>query len=736
MRLFFRIAISLIVLAPFALHAMGHLSIRLVDQLEQLAYDARLLVTMPGSVDDRIVIVTVDERSLAVEGQWPWPRDKIARLVDTLFDRYGAKVVGFDVVFAEKDLSSGLHVLDKLAEGPMSDDAAFLEQLDALRPSLETDRIFADKLRGRPAVLGYFFRDDDNPSTGSLPLPAVEAEDHHTSIPFNEPTRYTGNLAVLQSSAPAGGFFDNPAIDSDGVYRRVPLLQQHDGALYESLALAVTRIALGSPPIRFVFHSGASGPRDGLDLDWLEIGDYRVPVDDETSVLVPYRGPQGRFPYVSATDVLSGVAPSYPLKGGIVLVGTSALGLRDVRVTPVGQSYDGVEVHANVISGILDERIKHHPRYVQGIEFVMLAVITAAVTIVVLFSSLIRATLTTLLLMVIIIAVNLQLWQRADFVVPVVPALLLAFSLYFFHMLYGFFAETRTKRMLSALFGQYVPPELVEEMGRNPAEISMDSESRDMTVLFSDVRGFTSIAEGLAPRELSALMNEFLTPMTRVIHRHRGTIDKYMGDAIMAFWGAPLEDPEHARHGLKAALEMQGALRALMPEFRRRGWPEVRIGIGVNTGPMRVGNMGSQFRMAYTVMGDAVNLGARLEGLTKQYGVPIAVGSKTVRAVPDFGFLELDRVRVKGKDKPEAVYEPIGSLADLDSELKTMISRHSSALKFYRAGDWDNAESMFFMLHQAFPDRLLFKIYLDRIAYYRSEPPEAEWDGVFVAQSK
>jgi adenylate cyclase len=253
-----------------------------------------------------------------------------------------------------------------------------------------------------------------------------------------------------------------------------------------------------------------------------------------------------------------------------------------------------------------------------------------------------------------------------------------------------------------------------------------------MTVMFTDVRGFTGIAEELPPRELSQLMNEFLTPMTRVIHRHRGTIDKYMGDAIMAFWGAPLDDEHHADNAVATAIEMTGALQELTTAFAQRGWPEIKIGIGINSGEMRVGDMGSQFRKAYTVMGDAVNLASRLEGLTKLYGVDIAVGEDTVKAVPGYQFMELDKVRVKGKDESVAIFTPLVPVSEVDSKLRQRLKLHRSALRAYRTRNWDQAESAFFQLQQSFPEEALYPIYLDRITHFRSVAPPDDWDGVFT----
>ena len=273
-------------------------------------------------------------------------------------------------------------------------------------------------------------------------------------------------------------------------------------------------------------------------------------------------------------------------------------------------------------------------------------------------------------------------------------------------------------------------------MAKDPEAFSLEGENRELTVLFSDVRGFTTISEGLEPKELTQLMNEYLTPMTHVIQHHRGTIDKYMGDAIMAFWGAPLEDPHHARHALQAAMDMFRSLELLRQDFAAKGWPPINIGIGINTGPMTVGNMGSEFRMAYTVMGDAVNLGSRLEGLTKQYGVNIIVSEFTRAQVPEFAFRELDLVRVKGKDKPVAIYEPVCAAGEEDAATKDELKLYREALKLFRARNWDLAELQFLNLQKRYPERYLYNVYLERLTYYREEPPGADWDGAFTFKTK
>jgi adenylate cyclase len=310
-------------------------------------------------------------------------------------------------------------------------------------------------------------------------------------------------------------------------------------------------------------------------------------------------------------------------------------------------------------------------------------------------------------------------------------------ALIIFSMAYGFFVEARGKRQITGLFGQYVPPELVDEMAKNPARFSMEPESREMTVLFSDVRGFTTISEGLEPKDLSSLMNEFLTTLTEVIYSHRGTIDKYMGDAIMAFWGAPVSSQDHARQGILAALAMHRKLAELQPRFESRNWPQIRIGVGLNTGRMHVGNMGSKVRLAYTVMGDAVNLASRLESLTKEYGAAIIVGETTRKlTAQDFIFRELDRVRVKGKLEPVAIYEPLGAIGQVDKRTLDELRLFNQAVKFYRGQDWDMAELQLLNLLKTAPESLLYRLYLERISLYRTTSPGKHWDGAFTFEHK
>ncbi len=752
-----RIVVGLFLVMLFVGHAADKwYRIPLVDRLEALAYDARLNLTMPDSLDERIVIVDIDEKSLRPreeggEGRWPWPRNRIALMVDQLFEKYDVAIVGFDVGFAEPDESSGLNVLRELAKTQFKGDERFQDALAQLEPQLSYDRLFAERIRQRPVVLGYYFSPEQRAAiSGVLPRPVLPPGTFAgKNIPFYQAHGYGANLPELVKAAIASGHF-NPLIDSDGVSRRVPMLSEYKGAYYEPLSLAVVRVLLAMseaskgtgktvslPQVVPGYPAQTFWQRGYQGLEWLQVGPVRIPVDDRAAALVPYRGKQGSFKYLSGADVIHGKAASADLKGKIVLVGTTAPGLFDLRATPVASVYPGVEIHANLIAGMLDQTIKQKPPYVLGAEIVLLLLAGVAMTLLLPLLTPLKQGLATAGVLVLVLGSNIAAFHQANLVLPIASGVLMILVLFTFSMAYGFFVEARGKRQITSLFGQYVPPELVDEMAKNPESFSMEPESREMTVLFTDVRGFTTISEGLEPKELSSLMNEFLTPLTEVIYSHRGTIDKYMGDAIMAFWGAPLPAADHARQGIRAALAMHRKLAELQPYFRSRNWPEIRIGVGLNTGRMSVGNMGSQIRLAYTVMGDAVNLAARLEGITKEYGAAIIVGETTRELTAhDFVFRELDRVRVKGKLEPVAIYEPLGLAGEVDRRTLDELKLFNQAIKLYRAQEWDLAELQLINLLQAAPNSRIYQVYLDRIGTYRTQPPGRNWDGAFTFEHK
>ncbi len=728
-----RICVGLALVALFILNNLGVVRLGIIRQMELWSYDQRLLITMPGGVDDRIVIVDIDEKSLAQVGRWPWSRTVVARLVDQLFDRYKVAVVGFDVVFAEPDTSSGIRVLDSLARHELKDDRGFTTVLARDRRKLDYDALLASRLKGRPVVLGYYFsHDTGGPArkSGLLPppvLPPGGLAGGEAAVPVE--TGYGANIPILQEAAGMAGHF-NPDPDRDGVTRRVPLLQEYRGAYYEALSLAVLRTLYGLPRLQPVFpHSGSR------QLEWLQAADMRIPVDDTGAALIPYRGRQGSFTYLSAADVLNGTVKKGQLDGAIVLVGTTAPGLMDLRSTPVSAVYPGVEIHANMIAGMLDNSIRHAPSYAQAAELVILLLAGGLLSVVLPLLGPLTALGFSALLAASVLIGNLAAWQHS-LVLPLAATLIMISLLYLANATWGFLSETRAKRQITGLFGQYVPAQIVTTMSKDPEHFTMAAEEREMTVLFTDVVGFTSISERLSPQELATFMNEYLTAMTAIIYQHGGTVDKYIGDAIMAFWGAPLPDPEHALHAVRAAQAIRSRMVTLQQEMTVQGFPAIKIGIGINTGLMRVGNMGSTYRVAYTAMGDAVNLASRLEGLTRQYDTWIIAGQESRNRVPGVVWRELDLVRVKGKREPVAIFEPCGEEADLAKEYGDDITMFNTMVVAYRQQDWDRAETLLDRLIERKPDRHLYLLYRQRIRQFRADPPPPDWDGVCTFTTK
>jgi adenylate cyclase len=730
-----RIGLGVGLVLFFLIHEAEWKEFRPLTQLELWAYDARVRLFLPKTRDPRVVILDIDEKSLNAEGHWPWGRDKLALMIRQLFEKYQIRVVGFDVAFAESDPSSGLPVLESIAKGELKENADFQGFLKRARASLDYDQLFADEMKKWPVVLGVLLGGKEEKS-GVLPPPVFEVNSlSNAEYRYFTASGYSGNIPVLQAAATATGHL-YPALDQDGITRTVPMFMRVGNGFYESLSLAVLRIYLGNVPVNLEADTVKSG---GVTQGWIRfirVGDQvRMPLDYKMGALIPYRD-QGGYRYVSATDVLRGNIGADELKDKIVIVGTSAQGLVDVRATPIREDLPGVEVHANLVTGALDNTIKFRPPEVLAISVLTILLIGLPLAVIMPRLSALAATVVIVVIFAIVLGSNLWAWQTKNFVLPIAGALLMLVGLYFLNMAYGFFAEARSRRLITGLFGTYVPKEIVEEMAKNPGVYSMRGESREMTVLFSDVRDFTSISEGLTPEGLKDLMNTYLTKMTESIQEKRGTVDKYIGDAIMAFWGAPVPDAEHAKHSLECALAMQKALRELDPVFVKKGWPVLHIGVGLNCGTMSVGDMGSRFRRSYTVMGDSVNLASRLEGLTKEYGVGILVSENIVKQAPAFIYREVDKVRVKGKLEGIAIFEPVGRQGEVGDHAVEGVDRFHKALEHYRKQRWDEAERLLKNLAYASPETKLYKLYLDRIAYFRATPPGANWDGVFVFTTK
>ena len=604
---------------------LGHWSWPPAERLDRWLVDARLRSAQPAP-DDRIVIIDIDERSLAEVGRWPWSRATLAELLDRLNERGRPSAIGFDVVFAEPERDA----------------------------HDEADRLFGAAVGRAPVVLGYYFSSDrGGRRSGMLPPPVFAARAlGETPVRLTSWNGYGANVAPIARAAP-GGFF-NPVVDSDGLVRALPLLAEHDGRIYESLAVALLRRHLRDASL-------------ALDGERLRLrgrdGEVTIPVSAGLTALVPFGGKggpaAGRFRYVSAVDVLRGEAPWDLLAGRIVVVGTSAPGLTDLRATPVSEVFPGVEIHASLIAGALDGRIQQRLPDAAHLAAVPVALVGLALSFAMPALGAIGVTVLAVLAASTLLAGAGIAWANLGQVVPIAAGLLLVLALGVLNLATGYLFEGRARRSIAERFGEYVSPALVERMSHDPQRYRvMHGENRELTIVFADIRGFTRIAETMQPEALREYLNEFLTAMTEVIHRYNGTVDKYIGDAVMAFWGAPVEDALHADHAVAAALAIQDEVQRLNVRFAERGLPPVSVGVGVNTGTVAVGDLGSKVRRAYTVIGDAVNLASRLEGVTKEFNVPVVVGEATVRRAQGHSFQPLGQIRVAGRQEGVLVYVP------------------------------------------------------------------------------
>ena len=716
--------------------ALGGLDLGALRAGDRWLADVRLRLLAPQQPDSTVVIIDIDERSVAAHGRWPWRRSLLAEVLAQTAGPGGARLVGLDLLMAEPDNSAGLGAVDSLSRLAAADHDAKLQQaLAALRQQLDDEGQLVAVLQRYPVVLGFHLSNEPGAARiGQLPAPWLPASLLGAqAAPLPHWSGHGGNLAHLQAAASLGGGHLNALVDSDGQVRRVPLLVAHDGGLHPTLALVMARALLAAPITAPTTKPAVAAPAQaapsaapsaattadptaaptaapaaagqaaasaaapavqpsaalGVELAfepangplralWLRgpLGQLRVPVDAQGAVLVPYSTAAEPFKRYSAADLLANQLPPDALRGKVVLVGVSAPGLVDQRATPVDDVMQGTLVHAHLLAGLLQsvQGAQNPHGAIPGRLLVVpdSAALIEATTLLALGGLLLWALprlrlwqgglLVAALLLAVLLAQALA-WRQWGWVLPLASSLLLPLLLLALQALLAYRQATGARQQLAQLFGQYVPPELVAEMGLAPNRYTMRSRSAELTVLFADVQGFSAVAERMAPAELGAMMNLLFSHLTDVVLAHRGTLDKYIGDAVMAFWGAPLDDPEHARHAVAAALAMRARLPALHAEMASHGWPALAIHIGINTGQVVVGDMGSRHRRAYTVMGDAVNLAARLQALASRHALGLVLGDSTWRALA-LGSqaplcLALGAMDVKGRDAPVLAWHPL-----------------------------------------------------------------------------
>jgi len=725
----FKIGCLAILAACLVFYTFGNHKPALLTALDNRVADAMFRWRGPVKTTGSVVIIDIDEKSLREIGQWPWPRNIVAQLIRRILDEE-PRVVGLDIVFAEQDRTSPIRYVDELQR-------IFNVKLPSLNPAVAPEMLNHDLALGRavaagPTILGYAFQlyDDGLKVPQDLPFPSCRINVHPATTPFRDLAlikAYRGVLNIMDVAQGRSEGFFNVFPDPSGTIRKVPLLMMLDDIPYPSLALEMYRVGMDQNDIAIHASHQVKTPETGLL--GIAVGERYIPTDDNGQLAVNFRGPAKTFPYLPAVDILLG-QHRLALKDKYVLIGGSASGLFDLVATPFANLYSGVEVHASIIDNMVAGDPFSHDIFSEiGWTYALIIVGGILLSFILSYSGPLLGGLGGLLIIAAALFGNYQLFFLKQTLVGVVYPFL-SFLLIFLAVSVGnYFYEGREKSFIRGAFGHYVSPRVVSQLIDNPAKLSLKGEQKNLTVVFSDIRGFTTISEQMSSEQLSIFMNEYLTTMSNCIIDHGGTVDKFIGDAIMAIWGAPLDDRDHAIHALQAAMNMMAQLKETRQDYARRGLPVIDIGIGINTGMMSVGNFGSHARFDYTVMGDNVNLASRLEGANKDYGTHVIISEFTRAQLGDQFFCRfIDKVRVKGKNKAVNIYEPLVEGMP-DTALIKEVEAFESAVADYRNQKFIRAKDVIEALYRNNPLRL-YAIYLQRIGNYLKSPPPADWDGV------
>ena len=761
------VAVTIVGLVLFAYSGIGgnqNAGFLFLQDIEQRTLDVRFALRGKRPSDPRIVIVGIDDKTLQTIGSFPLPRNNYALLVQQL-KQGGASVIAFDETFPTAASSEALDVLARLRSEIATSARANRQTTQQLRNKVQQleqqsdyDAQFAATLKDAGnVVLGHRFGNEGSDAklaeayynivwAKSFPQ-VIKAKSGNHDFNLDRAwvqaggTVYAGveaNLPKLAEAAASYGFF-NIAQDADGTVRHALLvIRYQDQDFFPSLALQVLRQYENIPDQQIAAYIAADG------LERIQFGNHELHPWQDGTALINYVGPYRSYPHYSMIDVIQGKLPADAFRDKIIFVGPTALGLGDLRTTPFKQdsAYMGVEINANILDNLLHTAEPGRTFLIRGFneEIVdIVFIILFGLGLGSLFGRTRPLTATVMVLAALaaffgFVYFGFAHWGRwYSFVVPAATLVASYASITSFRVI----TEERDKRKIRRTFSQYLSPGVIALIEKDPNEyIRPGGEVKDLTVMFSDIRDFTTLSEGLTPDELVNLLNQYLSAMTDILFRNLGTLDKYIGDAIMAFWGSPFPQPDHAARACTCALEMIASLEKLNQKWVEQGGRPIAIGIGLNTGPVNVGNMGSDKRLAWTVMGDNVNLASRLEGMTKQYRSRIIISESTYDQVADqFVAREVDRIRVKGKKLPVVIYELLAPISKADA-YAALLEKYNAALDVYRSQNWPEATGMFGELLAEYPDDGPTQVLLQRCIEFLEEAPEPNWDGVYVMKSK
>jgi adenylate cyclase len=698
-----------------------------LQALDARALDYRLRLRGPIQPAGQVVIVAIDDQSLAQVGRWVWPRTILAQLFERI-DAAEPRVITLDIVFSETSI---FQEQPELSARPASVSPQAWEMAQQTLQAQDDALAELIKKSGR-IVLGYFL---------DFQKGAVPASPKYLST-YNLVSGSAGgkgeskleyargantNLEAFEEAARATGFF-NVMPDADGPVRRIPLVLAYKDQMMLPLALSTLKVAAGKVPLRLKFDD--AGVKD------LSFGPVSIPVDNEGKMLLNYRGPTKTFPHISAVDILRGHVPPETFRDKIVLVGVTATAVFDVRVTPFEEVFPGIEIHANVIDNILQGDFIRQPLLLVVVEMGVILAVTMLLGLAMMRARGVAGALTAVALLSGYIVGSQVLFVTLGWPLSVFYPLIAVSLTYASIALHHYVTEERERKKMRSALDLYLSPKTAELVSRDPEKLEPDQ--RDLTVFFSDIRGFTTLTEKLDPEVLSNVLNEYLGGMTDIVFDHDGMLDKYIGDAVMAVWGAPLDQPDHARRACLATLDMVELLPELNQSWQKQGFIKepMQIGCGLNTGPMKFGNYGSKQHLAITVIGDNVNLGSRLEGLTKTYHVDIIVSEATMLAADGaVVFRELDQVKVKGKLEAVRICQLLGRYEHRD-RWSDLIEGFAKGLKAYRERRWEDALSIFSAIVEKYPEDGPSQMFIDRCRILLASPPGPEWDAVVTMESK
>lgn len=715
-----------------------------IEFIELKLYDLKFRFRGPRPAGENLAIVAIDDDSLKSMGRWPWSREVITDFLKRLKEAQ-PRVIGLDIIFAEKAdtemLTSVVRLRQKLVQrGLASKEALQLFQEEEKAGDLD-QRLAEEISQGVPTILGFYFKKVGVKVLSSEPPEALEPTVIQVStynavrrlgikgkqLPIIGAEGVEVNLPVISAAAAGGGYF-NMIPDIDGAVRWYPLAVAYGPYVFAPLSLVTLQHYLDNQTLMISLSD--------YGVKELRLGRQIIPVDRYGRFFINYLGPAGSFPVYSAKTVLEGNLPPGALKDKIVLVGATAEGIYDMRVTPFSGVYPGIEIQATIIDNILRLHFLKPSPYEPLPELVLILIFGVFLGLVLPRLSAAWSFIIGLFLLEGYIVVNYFLFSALQVNLALVYPLLAIVLVSTGINVQGFLAEEKARASVKKAFQSYVAPNVVEEIMKHPERLKLGGERREITIFFCDIRDFTTISENLEPEELATVLHNFLSPMSKVVVKHRGTIDKFMGDAIMALFGAPLHYPDHAICACETALEMQERLKSLNQEWETQGQPALKIGVGINTGPVTVGNMGSDTLFDYTAIGDSVNLASRLEGLNKIYATEIIVSGYTAKELNEgFVLRELDLVSVKGKKNPVAIFELMGR-GSPDSELAEFLNFYHQGLELFREQQWGKSILLFSKALELRPQDKHGQRYVKLAEQYQWDPPEPDWQGIAFIEKK